>query len=378
MKNLIIILILTFKLSANSQILLKGEDVFGHHHQPAIISSPNNEWVIINTFNPKIGDNDHQKAYLLNKNGEKKNEFIGSVFLGFSLDSKTVIVQDLIHESVKELSMPDLKIISELSFKDKIGKTWDECFWYLPKKNKLIVAKSEHITGSFEDAISLELWDWQSKKPIQKVSNSPFLRNIMEIKDGQISMDNEKILLSIVDSKNEEVKYRGIILETSMLKLISTLDLTSLDDQKQIEAIYSIKLSEKGDRIFSNDKFDFDPIEKSYTQNIYSWDCTTGKLLKNMKTIKNILHDFFINENDEIIAIGMFNTAYNHNSSIYEIIRKWDPTFKNILNIHRESLSNTTTWSISNNGDIYIWDKQSKILTPFNIKTWSKGKVIKL
>jgi hypothetical protein len=379
MKNLIIIIILTFTLSSNAQILLKDEDVFGNNYQTPVINSPNYVWMIINTFNPKIGDNEHQKAYLLNKNGEKKNEFIGAVFLGFSLDSKTVIVRDLINESVKELSIPDLKIVGELSFKSKAFRLLSNvCLWYLPQKNKLIVAKEVRNSDRYGDkSISLELWDWQSKKNIQRIINVPFLQDIMQINDGQISNDDGIILLNIADAKDEVVKYRAIILETSMLKIISTVDLTPLDVEKHNEVIFHLKLSEKGDRLLSHNYVTFDQSERTYNQENYIWDSMSGKLLKTLKFVNNAVEKFYVNENNEIITLGHFN-MYNTASGGMEIIRKWDSTLSKTINTHRESTSIITENSMSNNGDIYFWNKQSKILTPFNIKTWSKGKFIKL
>jgi hypothetical protein len=379
MRNLITIIILTFTLSSNAQILLKDEDVFGNNYQTPVINSPNNEWMIINTFNPKIGDNEHQKAYLLNKNGEKKNEFIGAVFLGFSLDSKTVIVRDLINESVKELSIPDLKIVGELSFKSKTFRLLSNvCLWYLPQKNKLIVAKEVRNSDRYGDkSISLELWDWQSKKNIQRIINVPFLQDIIQINNGQISNDDGKILLNIADAKDEVVKYRAIILETSMLKIISTVDLTPLDVEKHNEVIFHLKLSEKGDRLLSHNYVTFDQSERTYNQENYIWDSMSGKLIKTLKFVNNAVEKFYVNENNEIITLGHFN-MYNAASGGMEIIRKWDSTLSKTINTHRESESIITENSMSNNGDIYFWNKQTKILTPFNIKTWSKGKVIKL
>jgi hypothetical protein len=382
MKNLIIIIILTFNLSANSQILLKDEDVFGNNKQTPVINSPNNEWMIINTFNPKIGDNKHQKAYLLNKNGEKKNEFIGIVFLGFSLDSKTVIVQDLNSKAVKELSIPDLKIVDELSFRSETyDLVSDKCFWYLPQKNKLIVAKREGNSDGRrrKELISLELWDWHNKNKIRSVANVPFLENIMEIDDGQISTNNEKILFCLTDSrKNEGVKYRNIVLETESLKIISTIDLSSFDDEMKPKVSYAIKLSEKGDKVFSPVYINFDQKEQTHNNVIHIWDSITGNLSETLKFGNNLVEKMYVNNDNEIIMLGSFNSVFNQTSNAQEVIRKWDSKFKKILNIHRESWSNMTLNFMSNDGDIYFWDKESKILTPFNTKTWSKGKTIKL
>jgi hypothetical protein len=378
----ILLLISTF---AHAQVLQKGEKVY-IEGADGLYVSPNNEWIIFRTYNDskKTGQ---QRSYLINQKGEKKNELVGCHVLGFSKDAKSVMViqtftdaYDRTTGKIRELSLPDLKIIGELDFGKRVDRTeFDNNIIYLPQKNRLLVFISER-TDTFRDEIYLEAWDWGTKKLLKTNRKTPFLKYLTGVSAHDFSLDEKRALFTFHYSNgHDELHYQPLVLDVETLQLVSTIDLKEVFERKAGELLGSTsQISANGNIVsmfeYANSDTNYDTENQTYNPTVCFWDANTGRLIKKEKWKTASIMGLSIDSNEQIIATGFFGKMQD---GVNEALRKIDYKSWKIVSTYRTADFGSIGY-LKNRSTIFWLDQLKNTLTPFDLKTWSKGNPIKL
>jgi hypothetical protein len=381
MKYFICLSLILLCSNAHSQIRQEDEEVLIEANEGLIVS-PNNEWIIFRTYDDSKNTG-QQKNYLINQKGEKKNELVGCQVLGFSKYSASVMViqtftdaDDRITGKIRELSLPDFKVIGELDFGKKIDWIGPENnVVYLPQTNRLFVFIKED-TDTYPDEIYLEAWDWGTKKLLKTNHKTPYLKNLSGVSSHDFSVDERRILFTF---HYNGTHYQPMAFDVETLQLVSKIDLKDVFERKSGELLGNTsQISANGNIVsmfeYANSDTNYDAENQTYNPTVCFWDANTGRLIKKEKWKTASIFGLSIDNNEQIIATGFFGKMQDGGN---EALRKIDYKSGKIISTYR-TVDYGSIGYLKNRSTILWFDPLKNTLTTFDLKTWSKGNAIKL
>jgi hypothetical protein len=339
--------------------------------------SPNSEWIMFKTFDG-TKELHEQKIYLMNQKGEKINVLVGCDVLGFKSDSKSIMVVQLYNSEkeslpkIKELSLPDFKLLSEKGFGEKMYMMNGSSVVYLPQKNRLLISVPN------ASSVYIESWDWNTKKLVNTNRTKSYVKDLEGFLSYDVNIDETKILFTFqYPSQKVDKRYPSVV-DVETLELVTTLDLKDITKMSgDMEMGRNSRISANGTLVCMFEEANmgnYDAENQTYNPTIYFWDANTGQLIKKERLKIASIVDLFIDSNEQIVATGFFNKMQ---VGSYEAARKIDYKSGEIISTYR-SANYGSVGRIQHRSTILWLDQVKFILTPFDLKTWSKGNPIKL
>jgi hypothetical protein len=345
--------------------------------------SPDKEWYVIEK-------SDKSSQTLISRNSNIKKDLTNLLVLGFTKDSKSLIVAGGDPLKVQEWQVDDLQAVSQIECQKQFGKRKVITMIYLPKSNCVIFFLSRGPLGT---KVCAESIDWTTKQKIASKCEANLKYFNEEAMRSETSMANYRSFDIDDDEKRAIINFSVGDLNTGQFNdVILALNLETLT----VEAAFQPKLppasssnpsvyipvvariSSAGDIIgVCHNVFDND--SQQYKCHISYWNAGSGQFIKKQAWAREpiSLSDIRINEKTEVIVFGLF-TRETDKFGETEPLRKIDIETGKVLTSYRGTLNDVISAYTVSKQMIVFRDRRELEFTPFDIKTWSKENPIKL